>query len=202
MFPQPGVGNLQRVPILRAAEDVDRKTHADGGCGSILLHDRRFPTLERRRNRRGHFFRLPGGKSSKIAAQFHKKRFVVPATQADHEILTGEVLCVKRLDIVERDARNAGNGPRGNVAVRSARKEIIIQNRLPQLLIAGIPKGVLQRAQDAALDPIQVGLCEGRRCDRVDQQRIIVRQVVLMHAARDRGHLHRGLGVISCRQRV
>ena len=91
--------------------------------------------------------------------------------------------------------------PGGNVPVGRAGEDRLIQDRLGQFLVAGVAESVFQVVDRLALDPVEIFLAESGREDRLDQQRIVFRQVVLVDAAGNDRHLDRGRSRVTAGQR-
>ena len=196
---QPGIGHRQRIPVRLAAENVDGRAMlmavAGASFSTIVTCRPRIGAAEARR--RGG---TPGG-SGQVGADLPQQAGVVSAAQAQDHVVAGVMLAVEAPHVVERYAAQALDPSGGDVSVRRAGKNRLVQHRLGEFLVAGVAEPVFQVVDCSAPDPIEVLLAEGRHEDGLHQERIIFAQVVLVDAAGDDGHFHRGRGGIAAGQR-
>ncbi len=189
MLAEPGIGDCQGIPRARTAEQGDRKAEADGRGGGILVDDYHLAALKGAGPGRWNAGGGAGGKPGQIGAELGDRGGVVAATDPQYDAVAGEMLAVEAADVLHGDASHAGQRSLGNVTVRGAGKDRVIEHGLSQLFVAGVAKRVLEVVERIAPEPLEVFLPEGRLEDRVEQQGIVGLEVVFMDSAAEDGHL-------------
>ena len=129
------------------------------------------------------------------------RRVEAPADTYSH-VRAREMAAIERAHVVERDRPQARDGAFAQVRVGRAAKHQVVQRRLAELLVGRVAQRVLDRVDRVAAHALEVVFVERRLQERVGIELEKRREVVAVHAARQRRPLDVDTHAVARRERV